>query len=47
MPLWSKFSGGLRALLDRRNAEQEMDEELDAFLHASAERKMQSGMNAA
>ena len=31
MPIWSKFSGGLRALLDRRKAEQEMDEELGAF----------------
>jgi hypothetical protein len=47
MPIWSKFSGGLRALLDRRKAEREMDEELGAFLHASAERKMQSGMSAA
>ena len=47
MPIWSKFSGGLRALLDRRKAEQEMAEELGAFLHASAERKMQSGMSAA
>jgi putative ABC transport system permease protein len=47
MPIWSKFSGGLRALLDRRKAEQEMDEELGAFLHASAERKMQSGTSAA
>ena len=47
MPIWSKLSGGLRALLDRRRAEQEMDEELGAFLHASAERKMQSGMSAA
>ncbi len=47
MPIWSKFSGGLRALLHRREAEQEMDEELRAFLQASAERKMQSGMSAA
>src|SRR5579864_2976047 len=46
MPIWSKFSGGLRALLDRRKAEQEMDEELGAFLIASAERKMQAGMSA-
>jgi putative ABC transport system permease protein len=46
MPIWSKFSGGLRALRDRRKAEQEMDEELGAFLNASAERKMQAGMSA-
>jgi predicted permease len=44
MAIWSKFSGGLRALLHRREAEQDMDEELRAFLDASAERKMQAGM---
>jgi predicted permease len=46
MPIWSKFFGGLRALLRRREVEQDMDEELRAFLQASAERKIQSGMSA-
>ena len=46
MPIWSKVFGGLRALFHRREAEQEMEEELCAFLQASAERKMQAGMSA-
>jgi predicted permease len=46
MPIWSRFFGGLRALLHRREVEQDMDEELRAFVQASAERKMQSGMSA-
>ena len=46
MPIWSKFLGGVKALLHRREAEQEMDEELRAFLQASAERKVQAGMSA-
>jgi predicted permease len=45
MPIWSKLFDGLRALFHRREAEQEMDEELRAFLQASAERKMQAGMS--
>jgi putative ABC transport system permease protein len=47
MPIWSKFFDGLRALIHRRAGEQDMDEELRAFLQASAERKMQAGMSAA
>src|SRR5215469_2709253 len=47
MPMGSKLSGGLRALFHRREAEQEMDEELREFLQSSAERKMQAGMSAA
>src|SRR5215469_339729 len=47
MPIGSKLSGGLRAPCHRREAEQEMDEELRAFLQASAERKVQAGMSAA
>ena len=47
MPIWNRFSSGLRALVGRRKAEQDMDEELGAFLRASAERKMQCGMSAA
>src|SRR5215469_12239351 len=46
MSIWTKFFGGLRTLLHRREAEQDMDEELRAFLQASAERKMQAGMGA-
>ena len=46
MPIWSRFFGGLRALFHRREAEQEMDDELRAFLEASTERKIQAGMSA-
>ena len=46
MPIWSKLSGGLRSLFHGREEEQEMDEELRAFLQDSAEWKMQVGMNA-
>src|ERR1035438_9539342 len=44
MPIWNKFTGGLRALLHKHDAEHDMDDELRAFLDASAERKMRSGM---
>ena len=44
MAIWNKFTGGLRALLHKREAEHDMDEELRAFLDASAERKMRAGM---
>ena len=47
MAIWHRFTGGLRALLHRRETEQDMDAELRAFLDASAERKMRSGMTAA
>ena len=44
MSIWNKFTGGLRALLHKHDAEHDMDDELRAFLDASAERKMRSGM---
>jgi len=44
MSMWNKVTGGLRALLHRRDDEQDMDAELRAFLDASAERKMRAGM---
>jgi predicted permease len=47
MSLWSKFSPGLRALVHKRETERDMDEELRAFLQASAERRMRSGMSQA
>jgi hypothetical protein len=47
MSIWSKLSGGLRALVHRRSTEQDMDDELRAFLDASTGRKLQSGMNSA
>ena len=47
MPIWTKFSGGLRALLHKRDSEQDMDDELRAYLDAAVERKMLSGMTAA
>lgn len=47
MSIWTKFSGGLRTLLHKRDAEQDMDDELRAYLDAAAARKMLSGMSAA
>jgi predicted permease len=47
MSIRNKFFGGLRALVHKREAEQDMDDELRAFLDASAERKMRSGMTEA
>jgi len=44
MSIWNKFTGGLRALLHKHDAEHDMDDELHGFLDASAERKMRSGM---
>jgi predicted permease len=44
MSIWNKFTGGLRALLRKHDAEHDMDDELRGFLDASAERKMRSGM---
>jgi putative ABC transport system permease protein len=46
MALWNRISGGFRALLRKGVAEQDMDEELRAFLEASAERRMRDGMRA-
>jgi putative ABC transport system permease protein len=47
MAIWHRFTGGMRALLHRRETEQDMDAELRAFVDASAERKMRSGMTEA
>ena len=44
MGLFGNIATGLRALLGRKNAEREMDEELSAFLDASAEDKRRTGM---
>src|SRR5580698_3439713 len=44
MSIWNKFTGGLRTLVHRRDAEHDMDAELLAFIDASAERKVRSGM---
>jgi putative ABC transport system permease protein len=44
MSMWSNFSGGLRALFGKRQAEQEMDEELRDYLDASAAERTRSGM---
>ena len=45
MSLWTNLTGGLRAMLRQRETEADMDEELRAFLDASAERKMRAGMS--
>ncbi len=44
MSIWNKFTGGLRAIVHRCHDEHDMDDELRAFIEASAERKMRSGM---
>ena len=44
MSIWNQFTGGLRALLHQRDAEHDMDDELRAFLDASAERKIRDGI---
>jgi putative ABC transport system permease protein len=44
MSIWNRFTGGLRALLHKHAGEHDMDDELRAFLDASTERKMRSGM---
>ena len=41
---WNRFTGGLRALLRRRDAERELDEELQAYLEASAAAKRSGGL---
>ena len=46
MAIWHRFVGGLRALLRRRDTEQDLDEELRAFVEASAERRLRDGMTA-
>ncbi len=45
MSWWTQWSGGVRALLDRRRAEADMDEELRSYLDESIERKLRSGMS--
>ena len=45
MAHWNRISGGLHALLRRRAADEDMDEELRAFLEASTERRMRDGMS--
>jgi len=47
MSLRTRFSGGLLALLRKRATEQDMDDELRAFLDASIEQKMRDGMSEA
>jgi putative ABC transport system permease protein len=46
MSLLSRFAGGLRALLQRRKADQELDDELRAYLDAAVEHHVASGMSA-
>ena len=46
MSLLSRFGGGLRALLQRKKADQELDDELQAYLDAAAEHHVASGMSA-
>ncbi len=44
MVLGAKLMGGIRALLRKKQAEQEMDEELRGYIDAAAQEKMRSGM---
>ena len=44
MGLLREMTAGLRALLGRTRVEQDLDEELSGFLHASAEQKQRAGM---
>jgi putative ABC transport system permease protein len=46
MSVLSRFAAGLRALLRRRKADQELDDELQAYLDAAAEHHVASGMSA-
>jgi len=45
MSLLRNLAGGLRALLGKRRAESEMNEELGAYLEAAVEEKLRSGMS--
>ncbi len=47
MSIWNRFTGGLTALLHKRETERDTDDELRAFLDASAEGKMRAGMSEA
>ena len=44
MGLWTSLAQGIRGLFGKREAEQEMDEELRDFLEKSTEEKMRGGM---
>jgi hypothetical protein len=45
MSSWSKFVGGLKALVHKGEAEQNMEDELRVFLDVAAERKIRAGMS--
>jgi putative ABC transport system permease protein len=45
MAVFDRFIGGLRGLLRRTRVEQELDEELRAYLEAAVDQKMSAGMN--
>ena len=45
MPFIDRFVGGLRGLLRRTRVEQDLDEELRAYLETAVEQKMAAGMN--
>lgn len=47
MAVWNRVLGGLRALVHKRATEQDMDDELRAFLEASIEHKLRAGMSRA
>jgi predicted permease len=46
MPFLKKITMGLRTLFGKKQAEQEMDDELRAYLDAAAQQKMRAGMSA-
>jgi hypothetical protein len=45
MSLLQKIAGGLQGLFQKRKLEQQLDEELRAYLEMAAERNIQDGMN--
>lgn len=47
MPFFDRFAGGLRALLFRRRAERELDEELRAYLDEAVDREVSVGRSPA
>ena len=47
MTILRRFLAGLRGLLRREQAEQELDDELRSLLEMAVERKMASGMSTA
>src|SRR5579864_6439481 len=47
MSLLRQLFAGLRALLQKRSAEQELSDELSAYLDSAAEEKMKSGLSRA